>query len=107
MDADELRSIQSPLKERYRSEPAAARITLRARSRLGEGESFDDLCPGRGVGGRRERDARHLRPALVQHRQLTVLRSKVVAPLRHAMRFIDGEERNPRPLDQLQRAILQ
>ena len=36
MDADTLRSIQAPLKERYRSEPAAGMITLRAEGRLGE-----------------------------------------------------------------------
>lgn len=30
MDAVELRAIQSPIKERYRSDPDAARITLRA-----------------------------------------------------------------------------
>src|SRR5437867_5861238 len=39
MNAEELRSIQTPLKERYREEPAAALITLRARGRLGEGVS--------------------------------------------------------------------
>ena len=37
MKADELRALQAPLKERYKSEPAAALITLRASGRLGEG----------------------------------------------------------------------
>ena len=37
MKAEELRSIQAPLKERYRGEPAAALVTLRAQGRLGEG----------------------------------------------------------------------
>jgi uncharacterized OsmC-like protein len=37
MDADELRSLQAPLKERYREDPGAALITLKARGRLGEG----------------------------------------------------------------------
>jgi uncharacterized OsmC-like protein len=37
MDAEHLREIQSPLKERYRQEPAAALVTLRAQGRLGEG----------------------------------------------------------------------
>jgi uncharacterized OsmC-like protein len=37
MKPDELRALQAPLKEKYRSEPEAARITLRARSELGEG----------------------------------------------------------------------
>ncbi|HTT09821.1 MAG TPA: OsmC family protein [Burkholderiaceae bacterium] len=37
MNADELRSLQAPLKERYREMPEAALITLRAQGRLGEG----------------------------------------------------------------------
>src|SRR5450755_152784 len=37
MDAEELRSTQGPLKERYRESPEAALITLRAEGRLGEG----------------------------------------------------------------------
>jgi uncharacterized OsmC-like protein len=39
MKADELRTIQAPLKERYRASPGAASITLRAEGRLGEGVS--------------------------------------------------------------------
>jgi uncharacterized OsmC-like protein len=34
MDAEELRSIQNPLKDRYRTEPEAARITLKASGEL-------------------------------------------------------------------------
>ena len=37
MKADELRSIQTPLKERYREDPNAAFITLKAEGRIGEG----------------------------------------------------------------------
>lgn len=37
MNADELKAMQAPLKDRYRSSPDAARITLRAEGRLGEG----------------------------------------------------------------------
>jgi uncharacterized OsmC-like protein len=36
MDADALRALQAPLKERYRTQPEAAHITLRARGRLGD-----------------------------------------------------------------------
>lgn len=36
MNADELRALQAPLKSRYREDPAAARITLRAQGRLGD-----------------------------------------------------------------------
>jgi uncharacterized OsmC-like protein len=39
MDREELRAIQSPLKERYGAEPDAARITLHAEGSLGEGVS--------------------------------------------------------------------
>ena len=39
MQADELRAAQAPLKERYREAPDAARITLRAQGRIGEGVS--------------------------------------------------------------------
>jgi len=37
MNADELRSMQAPLKKRYRQDPDAALITLRAAGRAGEG----------------------------------------------------------------------
>ena len=39
MNAEELRALQAPLKERYRAMPDAARITLHARGRLGDGVS--------------------------------------------------------------------
>ena len=39
MDRDQLRATQEPLKERYRSEPEAALITLTADGTLGEGVS--------------------------------------------------------------------
>jgi uncharacterized OsmC-like protein len=39
MKAEELRSIQAPLKERYREVPEAALVTLRAEGRLGDGVS--------------------------------------------------------------------
>jgi uncharacterized OsmC-like protein len=37
MQSDQLRLIQAPLKERYRQEPQAALVTLKAQGRLGEG----------------------------------------------------------------------
>src|SRR2546422_7286696 len=36
MDSQQLRSLQAPLKDRYRTEPGAAQITLHAEGRLGE-----------------------------------------------------------------------
>ncbi len=37
MNAQELKAMQAPIKERYRSDAAAAVVTLRAHGRLGEG----------------------------------------------------------------------
>ncbi|MGH7326012.1 MAG: OsmC family protein [Candidatus Rokuibacteriota bacterium] len=37
MKADELRSLQAPLKDRYREQAEAALITLKAQGRIGEG----------------------------------------------------------------------
>jgi uncharacterized OsmC-like protein len=39
MNAEALRSVQAPLKARYRETPDSARVTLRARGRIGEGVS--------------------------------------------------------------------
>jgi len=37
MNADELRALQAPIKERYKKDAAAAVVTLRAEGRIGEG----------------------------------------------------------------------
>jgi uncharacterized OsmC-like protein len=37
MNAEQLRSLQAPIKAKYKDNPAAALITLRAQGRLGEG----------------------------------------------------------------------
>jgi len=37
MDAETLKQLQSPLKQKYRDDPQSATITLMARSRIGEG----------------------------------------------------------------------
>ena len=37
MNADEIRSLQAPLKERYRERPDTALVTLRAEGRIGQG----------------------------------------------------------------------
>lgn len=39
MTAEELRSLQAPLKERYREQPGSALVTLKAQGRIGEGIS--------------------------------------------------------------------
>ena len=37
MDADQLRALQSPLKNQYKDDPDSAIITLKSKSRIGEG----------------------------------------------------------------------
>jgi uncharacterized OsmC-like protein len=37
MQTEELRAVQAPLKDRYRQDPDAAMVTLRARAQLGQG----------------------------------------------------------------------
>jgi uncharacterized OsmC-like protein len=37
MDAAQLKALQAPLKQKYKEQPGAALITLKARSRVGEG----------------------------------------------------------------------
>ena len=37
MNADELKSLQAPIKQRYRHEPKSASVTLRAEGKIGEG----------------------------------------------------------------------
>jgi len=39
MNTEQLRALQAPLKDRYRDQPATARITLHADGRLGDGVS--------------------------------------------------------------------
>ena len=62
MNGDELRALQAPLKERYRGNAAAARITLRARGALddahiackvetGRAQAVAGLHPGTGGSG--------------------------------------------------------
>ena len=41
MNSEALRALQAPLKDRYREQPTAARITLRAQGRLGDGVTCD------------------------------------------------------------------
>jgi uncharacterized OsmC-like protein len=37
MNADDLRALQAPLKDRYKTDPGSARVTLRAQGRAAEG----------------------------------------------------------------------
>ncbi|MEZ5775445.1 MAG: OsmC family protein [Hyphomicrobiaceae bacterium] len=48
MDADALKALQAPVKARYREDPAAALVTLRAEGRIGEGITCS-LATGKAV----------------------------------------------------------
>ncbi len=49
MNADELRAIQAPLKDRYRAEPQAARITLKASGALNSAAIACKVETGRAI----------------------------------------------------------
>ena len=49
MDSEKLRALQQPLKDAYRSDPASAVITLRARGELGAGEVSCSVETGRAL----------------------------------------------------------
>jgi len=70
-------------------------------------QSLDDFIARAGVSGRRECNAWHLREALMQDRQLTVFRTKIMAPLRHAVRLVDCEQRDFSTFQQAQEAPCQ
>ena len=73
--------------------------------RVPEPEPLGDLAPRGLVRGGGERDARHAGIALVQHRELEVLGPEVVAPLRDAVRLVDGEERDAQAVEQREGAL--
>jgi uncharacterized OsmC-like protein len=49
MERDELRAVQAPLKARYRDEPAAALVTLRAEGTLDPAEVVCSVATGRAL----------------------------------------------------------
>jgi uncharacterized OsmC-like protein len=49
MEQADLKAAQAPLKKRYRAEPEAARVTLRAEGRLGEAEVSCRVDTGRAL----------------------------------------------------------
>src|SRR6476469_5181715 len=49
MDSTELRAVQAPIKEQYRSDPDAAVVTLRAAGRLGDESVTCSVDTGRAL----------------------------------------------------------
>jgi hypothetical protein len=68
-------------------------------------EAIADLRPGPTVRRRGQGDTRDPREALPQQRQADVVRAEVVAPLRDAVRLIDGEERRLDLVEQREEAV--
>jgi hypothetical protein len=64
-----------------------------------------DLLAGGLRGGGGQRDPRHVRPAFVQHLKFQVVGAEIVAPLRHAVRLVDREHRDPAAAEQPERGI--
>ena len=64
-------------------------------ARIVQRQAFDDLGARWRIGGGGECDARHCGKAFVQHRQFAVLGAEIVAPLRYAVRLVDGKQRQP------------
>ena len=61
--------------------------------RILQPETLPNVLSGRLIGCRRQRHQRHLGKALLQAAQLGIFRTEIMAPLRDAVRLIDGEER--------------
>jgi uncharacterized OsmC-like protein len=49
MKSDELRALQAPRKEQYRTDPAAALVTLTSRGKLGDGQVTCKVETGRAI----------------------------------------------------------
>ena len=73
-------------------------------ARVRQRQPLNDLVARDGIGRGGERNARHVRETLVQHRELDILRPEIVPPLRHAVRFVDGKQADARSLKQVEEA---
>ena len=80
-----------------------SKLLMKTRAPL-ELQPLDDVGAREVVGGGGERDARHVREALVQHAQAEVVLAEVVAPLADAVRLVDGEQAQQAALVQRRRA---
>ena len=67
---------------------------------LGDAELREDIGPGPRVGGRGQRQPRHVRPSVEQWPQQPVIGAEIVAPFADAMRFVDRDQRQRRALEQ-------
>lgn len=103
MNADELRALQAPIKERYKQDPAAAMVTLRAQGRIGEGIACRvdtgkalveaGLHPATGGSGMQACSGDMLLEALVACAGVTLkaVATALQVPLRDAKLLAEGE----------------
>lgn len=103
MHSTELKALQAPLKERYRAEPAAALVTLKAEGRLGEGMTCSvstaralveaGLHPATGGSGREACSGDMLLEALVACAGVTMnaVATALGYPLRNAVVRAEGD----------------
>ena len=70
-----------------RSKPAMIRPVL------GNAELGQDVGAGARVGGRGQREPRHVRMVVEQRPQLAIVGPEIVAPFADAMRFVDRDQR--------------
>src|SRR5438094_4388789 len=103
MNAEELRSLQAPVKERYRHQPETALVTLRVQGRLGEGVTCKietgkapveaGLHPATGGDGRTACSADMLLEALVGCAGVTLsaVATALSIPLRDATIRAEGD----------------
>ena len=69
---------------------------------ISQSQAFDDLTPSGRVCGGGQRNAGHRGKALMQNGKGGIFTPEVVSPLRYAMRFVDGKQRQLGTLQQLQ-----
>ena len=73
-------------------------------ARLIECKPQNDFIARLRISGGGECNAWNIRKAFVKHRQLQIFRAEIMAPLRHAMRLVNGEQRDARLLQKLKHA---
>ena len=66
-------------------------------------ELRDDVVARHTVGRGGERDGRHWPERLAHPHQTAIIGAEIVPPLRHAMRFVDGEQGHFRALEQTEK----
>lgn len=69
-------------------------------------QALDNLFAGAHIGGGGQRNARHMREQLGQLPQLQVFGAEIVAPLRHAVRLVDGKQRDVQIAQEIEHARL-